>query len=147
MTRAAVSVDGEVVGRISRGLVVLVGVGVGDGEADAAYLAERTAHLRIFNDASGKFNLSLRDVGGEALVVSQFTLLADTRKGRRPSFTNAAPPEAASALIDRYADLLRDLGVSVATGRFQAHMVVELENDGPVTIILDTAQRLAQRRG
>lgn len=135
---ASVTADGEVVGSISRGLVVLLGVGVGDTEQDAAWLAEKTANLRIFEDGQGKMNLSLLDVGGQALVVSQFTLYADARKGRRPSFTDAAPPDKADYLYQRYVELLEKCGVRVQTGRFRAKMLVTIENDGPVTLLLDT---------
>ena len=134
-------VDGEVIGEIGAGLVVLLGVGPSDDEATADALARRVAELRIFDDADGKTNLSLLDVGGEALVVSQFTLYADTRRGRRPGFTGAAPPDQAERLYLRFADALRGLGVRVATGRFGAVMAVELVNDGPFTIWLDTADR------
>jgi len=135
--RGRVSVDGETVAEIGKGLVVLAGIGPEDGEAQAAYLAEKTANLRIFADAGGKTNLSCLDVGGEMIVVSQFTLYADTRKGRRPSFINAAPPEIAEPLVERYAELLRAQGVPVQTGEFGASMLVEIENDGPVTIVID----------
>ena len=135
--RGRVSVDGETVAEIGKGLVVLAGIGPDDGEAQAAYLAEKTAHLRIFADAEGKTNLSCLDVGGEMIVVSQFTLYADTRKGRRPSFINAAPPEIAEPLVERFAELLRAQGVPVQTGEFGASMLVEIENDGPVTIVVD----------
>jgi D-tyrosyl-tRNA(Tyr) deacylase len=138
VTSASVAVDGETVGAIGPGLLVLLGVGQDDGEAEADLLARKTAELRIFSDAAGRFNLSLRDVGGAALVVSQFTLFADTRRGRRPSFTEAAPPEIAAPLVERFADALRGRGIDVATGRFGAHMHVSLVNDGPVTITLDT---------
>ncbi len=138
VTSAKVTVDGATLGAIGAGLMILVGVAAGDSPADAAALADKTARLRIFSDEAGRFNHSLLDIGGEALVVSQFTLLADTRRGRRPSFTDAAPPDLASPLVDAFAQALRDLGVSVQTGRFGAHMVVSLENDGPVTITLDT---------
>jgi D-tyrosyl-tRNA(Tyr) deacylase len=136
-----VRVDGEVVGEIGRGLVVLLGVGPDDDEAIADGLARRIAELRIFDDAEGKTNLSLLGVGGDALVVSQFTLYADTRRGRRPGFTGAASPELAERLYLRVAAALGDLGVGVATGRFGAVMAVELVNDGPFTIWLDTADR------
>jgi len=126
------------VGQIGRGLVVLLGVGHGDGEAEARLLAEKIANLRIFEDAAGKMNLSLLDIGGEALVVSQFTLYADTRRGRRPGFTDAALPDVAEPLVQRFADHLRAAGIPVATGRFGAMMLVEIHNDGPVTILLDT---------
>ena len=138
VTRASVSVDGETVGSIGAGLLVLLGVADGDGPEEARRLAEKTAELRVFADGEGKFNLSLLGTGGEALVVSQFTLLADTRKGRRPSFTAAAPPDVAARLVDAYAEALRELGVPVAEGRFGTHMLVELENDGPVTLVPDT---------
>jgi D-tyrosyl-tRNA(Tyr) deacylase len=138
---ARVRVDDEVVGEIGRGIVILLGVGPDDDEAVAEALARRSAELRIFDDAEGKTNLSLLDVGGDALVVSQFTLYADTRRGRRPGFTGAAWPDLAERLYRRFADALRGLGVTVATGRFGAVMAVELVNDGPFTIWLDTADR------
>ena len=147
VTRASVEVDGKTVGAIGRGLVVLLGVAQGDGVEDARKLAQKTAEMRIFEDTEGRFNLSLLDTGGEALVVSQFTLLADTRRGRRPSFTEAAPPEVAEALVGEFEEALRGLGVTVASGRFRAHMQVDLVNDGPVTIILDTADLQRPRRG
>lgn len=141
VSKGSVSVDGSVVGRISHGLVMLVGVGRDDTEADADKLAEKSVHLRIFNDEQGKFNRSLLDVGGGALVVSQFTLYADARRGRRPSFTDAASPERAAPLCDYFVNRLRRLGVAnVATGTFGAMMAVEVHNDGPVTIWLDTAE-------
>ena len=146
VTRAAVTVDGETVGAIGPGLVVLLGVARDDGPEEARRLAAKTAELRIFADEEGHFNRSLLETGGAALVVSQFTLLADVRKGRRPSFVAAAPPEEASPLVDTFTDALRELGVSVATGRFGAHMRVELENDGPVTLVLDTADLDRPRR-
>src|SRR5436305_11325131 len=138
---ASVVVDGETVGQIGVGLLVLIGVGHDDTEEDARYVAAKVAGMRIFSDADGKFNLALEDVGGAILLVSQFTLYADTRKGRRPSFIDAAPPEQAEALVERCARFLRDMGVHVETGRFGAHMEVSLLNDGPVTIWLDSAQR------
>jgi D-tyrosyl-tRNA(Tyr) deacylase len=137
--RAEVRVAGTSVGRIGPGLLVLLGVGRDDGEAEAAALARKTARLRIFEDADGKMNASLLDVGGAALVVSQFTLYADARRGNRPGFTAAAPPERADALYRSYAGALAGHGVPVETGTFQARMEVELVNDGPVTIWLDTA--------
>src|SRR3990170_8122829 len=146
VSRASVTVDGEVVASIHRGLLLLVGVADGDSEREAERLAQKCAEMRVFTDEEGRFNLSLLETGGEALVVPQFTLLADVRRGRRPSFTAAAPPEEASALVDAYAEALRELGVRVATGRFGAHMLVELENDGPVTIVLDTADLDRPRR-
>ncbi|MBP8974792.1 MAG: D-tyrosyl-tRNA(Tyr) deacylase [Anaerolineae bacterium] len=140
----AVRVDGEIVGAIEHGFVILVGVGHGDGEAQAQWLARKIAGLRVFEDADGKFNRSLLDVGGGCLVVSQFTLYADARKGRRPSFTAAAPPEVAEPLIAHFADMLRQAGVQrVAMGVFGARMQVEIHNDGPVTIWLDTDVLLA----
>ena len=140
-TGARVRVGGNVVGEIGAGLVVLVGVGPADDEAVADGLARRITELRIFDDAAGKTNLSLLDVGGAALVVSQFTLYADTRRGRRPGFTSAAPPELAERLYLRVAEALGGLGVVVATGRFGSAMAVELVNAGPFTIWLDTADR------
>ena len=140
VSKGAVRVEDETVGAIGAGLVILVGVGAGDTDADADFLANKAAGLRIFSDADGKFNLSLVDVGGAALVVSQFTLYADARKGRRPSFVHAAPPELAEALVARFAATLEGLGIVVATGRFRSHMAVEIHNDGPVTIWLDTAE-------
>jgi D-tyrosyl-tRNA(Tyr) deacylase len=139
VSQASVTVGDEVVGAIGQGLLILLGVGVGDSYAEARLLAEKTANLRIFADEEGRFNRSLLDVGGEALVVSQFTLYADTRRGRRPSFSDAAPPEIAAPLVDIFADELRRLGVAVSTGRFGAMMRVALVNDGPVTILLDSA--------
>ena len=132
-----VLIEGETIAEIGKGLVILTGIGPEDGEAQAKYMAEKIATLRIFQDEEGKTNLSCLDVGGEALVVSQFTLYADTRKGRRPSFINAAPPEIAEPLVDRFAELLRQQGVSTQTGQFGAEMMVEIHNDGPVTILLE----------
>jgi D-tyrosyl-tRNA(Tyr) deacylase len=146
VTQASVSVQGEGVGAIGRGLAVLLGVARGDVAGDAERLARKTAELRIFHDAAGRFNLSLLEIGGEALVVSQFTLLADTRRGRRPDFMAAAPPEEAEPLVERYAAVLKQMGVPVATGRFGAHMLVEIHNDGPVTILLDTVDLNRPRR-
>lgn len=140
-TGARVRVDDENVGSIARGLVVLLGVGPADTEAIADELARKAADLRIFRDDEGRTNRSLLEVGGGALVVSQFTLYADTRRGRRPGFTAAAPPDLAERLYGRFVDALRGLGVEVATGRFGAEMAVELVNDGPFTIWLDTADR------
>ena len=135
---ASVTVDRQIVGAIGAGLVILIGVTHGDDESDARFLAQKIATLRIFEDAAGKFNLSALDVGAAALVVSQFTLYADVRRGRRPDFIDAARPEIAEPLIARFVALLREQGLSVETGVFQAHMLVKLENDGPVTIILDS---------
>jgi D-tyrosyl-tRNA(Tyr) deacylase len=137
VARARVTVDGSVAGEIERGLVVLLGVARDDRPEDADRLAGKVARLRIFEDEDGKFARSLVDAGGAALVVSQFTLIADTRKGNRPSFTHAAPPELAEALYERFGEALDAAGVPVARGVFGARMAVELVNDGPVTIILD----------
>lgn len=136
VSSARVVVGGEVVGEIGRGLCVLLGIANADTEADAAALAGKIARLRIFENDEGKFDRSLADVGGAALVVSQFTLIADTAKGNRPSFTDAAPPDQAEPLYERFCAGLRELGVEVATGRFGTQMAVELVNDGPVTIVL-----------
>ncbi len=138
VTRASVTVAGETVGAIERGFLALVGVSVDDGEADADALVQKIAGLRIFDDAAGAMNLALADVGGAVLVVSQFTLLGDVRKGRRPSFIAAARGERAEALYERVAAQLRSAGLQVATGSFGADMAVELVNDGPVTILIDT---------
>jgi len=141
VTAASVSVGDEVVGRIGKGMVVFIGVACGDTDADARYLAQKTVNLRIFADDSGKFNLSALDVNGELLVVSQFTLLADTKKGRRPSFIEAAPPEQAEKLFGKFVDEARASGLKVETGRFQQYMQVEIYNDGPVTILLDSKEK------
>jgi D-aminoacyl-tRNA deacylase len=138
VSSAQVSVAEQVVGRIGQGLLVLLGVAAGDAEQDARYLAEKTAQLRIFEDEAGKMNRSLEEIGGELLVVSQFTLLADCRQGRRPGFSGAAPPEVAKELYERFVALLRTRGLLVATGVFQAEMAVQLVNDGPVTMLLDS---------
>jgi D-tyrosyl-tRNA(Tyr) deacylase len=132
-----VSVAGQTVSEISRGLVILLGIGHGDGEAQAAWLADKVANLRIFEDAEGKMNLSVRDVGGAVLVVSQFTLYADAQKGRRPSFTNAALPDMAAPLVEKFAEMIRQQGLTAGVGVFGAHMLVEIHNDGPVTIWLE----------
>lgn len=132
-----VVVQGSVIAEIGPGLVILLGIGPQDGEEQARYLVEKIANLRIFEDEDGKMNRSLLDTGGQAIVVSQFTLYADTRKGRRPSFTGAALPEVASPLVDRFAGMLRELGVPAMTGEFGAHMLVEIANDGPVTIWME----------
>ena len=137
--------DGEIIGRIDVGLVVLVGVAAGDDKADIDYLVNKIINLRIFADADSKFNLSLLDIKGELLLISQFTLLADTRKGRRPSFTDAAPTEIAEAMFNDFVTEARKTGVKVETGKFQAHMLVDLVNDGPVTIMIDSAERLRAR--
>lgn len=138
VTRASVSVASEVVGRIGRGLVVFIGVATGDTEKDAQYLAQKTVSLRIFSDEEGRFNLSALDIRGELLVVSQFTLLANTRKGRRPSFIEAAPPAQAEEIFERFVEQARATGLRVETGCFQQYMQVEIHNDGPVTILLDS---------
>jgi D-tyrosyl-tRNA(Tyr) deacylase len=138
VTGASVSIGGEVVGRIGQGLVVFVGIASGDTAEDAKFLAQRTVNLRIFSDEAGRFNLSALDIQGELLVVSQFTLLADTRKGRRPSFAGAAPPTQAEPLFAQFVAAARATGLKVETGRFQQHMQVEIYNDGPVTILLDS---------
>jgi D-tyrosyl-tRNA(Tyr) deacylase len=138
VTRASVTVEGRVAGEIGAGLLVLLGVSRTDNPESATYLAEKIANLRIFSDGAGKMSLSLLDVGGSALLVSQFTLYGDTRGGRRPSYIQAAPPEQASLLYEEFVRSIRSLGVPVETGVFQAHMQVELVNDGPVTILLDS---------
>jgi len=135
--QASVTVDGEIVGQIRQGLVILVGVTHHDTEEQVRWLARKVAGLRVFEDADGKFNLSLQDVGGAALVVSQFTLYGDTRRGRRPSFTDAARPETAEPLVERFAQFLQAEGIPVETGVFGARMLVEIHNDGPVTLILE----------
>ena len=137
VSQARVSVDDRVIAEIGPGLMLLVGVGPTDGEDQARYLANKVANLRIFEDQDGKMNRSLREVGGSAIVVSQFTLYADTRKGRRPSFTDSAPPAIAEPLVERFAVLLEELGVPTRRGEFGAHMLVEIANDGPVTIFLE----------
>jgi D-tyrosyl-tRNA(Tyr) deacylase len=136
--KASVTVEGREIAKTGRGLLILAGIGQADSESDAGCLAGKCAHLRIFEDAAGKTNLSILDVGGEALVVPQFTLYADARKGRRPSFTDAAPPEKAALLVDYFAGQMEKTGVPVKKGGFGAHMLVELINDGPFTIILES---------
>lgn len=140
VTRASVTVQGQITGEVAAGVAVLLGVGKGDSAADATYLAEKTANIRIFDDSHGKMNLSLIETGGSALVVSQFTLYGDVRRGRRPGFDGAAAPEEARTLYEEYVSRLRGLGVRVETGVFREHMIVELVNDGPVTILLDTGK-------
>jgi D-aminoacyl-tRNA deacylase len=137
VSQARVTVEDKVVSSIGQGLVILLGVGHGDGDAQVSFLAEKIANLRVFEDEQGKTNLSVLDVKGEAIVVSQFTLYADTRKGRRPSFIGAALPEVAAPLVDRFVEALRSHGVPTQTGRFGAHMNVEIHNDGPVTVWLE----------
>jgi len=134
---AAVHIEGQEVARIGRGLAILVGVRAGDGPGEVTWLSEKVAHLRIFEDEAGKMNRSVLDVAGEALVVSQFTLYGDARKGRRPSFTKAAPPEVAEPLIEEFVQHLKSAGLPTQTGAFGAHMLVEIHNDGPVTLLLE----------
>lgn len=137
VSQASVTVDGQVISKIGKGLLILLGIGHNDGEAEATFLSEKVANLRIFEDEAGKTNLSVLDVKGEAIVVSQFTLYANTSKGRRPSFIEAALPEVAEPLVTRFAELLRGHGVPTQTGQFGANMLVEIHNDGPVTIWLE----------
>lgn len=146
VSRASVAVAGEVCGRIDRGFLVLLGVATEDGPDDALLLARKIAGLRVFEDAAGKMNLGLADVGGRMLVVSQFTLLGDCRKGRRPSFDAAARPELAERLYLEFVTAVRGQGIEVATGRFQQHMQVELINDGPVTLLVDSRGEFAPHR-
>lgn len=145
VTRASVTVNGEVIGKIGPGLVVFIGVAEGDTGEDISYLVQKTIELRILADSEGKFNLSVKDTGGELLLVSQFTLLASTRKGRRPGFTDAAPPAQAEEFFNRFVAQVRTSGLKVETGRFQAHMQVEIHNDGPVTIVIDSRERFNRR--
>jgi len=144
VSKASVSVASEVVGQIGQGLVVFLGISRGDTEPDARYLAEKTVGLRIFPDSEGRFNLSALDTGADLLVVSQFTLLADTRKGKRPSFTQAAPPQEAEALFEKFLSYLISSGLRVESGMFQQHMLVKIHNDGPVTIMLDSKEKHAE---
>ena len=141
VTSASVTIDGEVVGSIGRGLVVFVGVAEGDSPEDADFLVQKLVNLRIFADEAERFNLSALDIKAELLLVSQFTLLADTRKGRRPSFSEAAPPQQAEELFEHFVSGAKGSGLKVATGRFQQYMQVEIHNDGPVTIMLDSRER------
>ncbi len=145
VSEASVDIEGEEVGRIGKGLLVLLGVSADDEEADVAYLVPKIVNLRIFADDANRFNLSALDLGAEVLAVSQFTLYADTRRGRRPDFTRAAPPDLAEKLYEHTVTLLRDTGLTIATGRFQAYMQVKSQNDGPVTILLDSADRNRSR--
>ncbi|HDQ44177.1 MAG TPA: D-tyrosyl-tRNA(Tyr) deacylase [bacterium] len=138
VSRASVTVEGEITGRIEKGIVVLLGVASGDTEAEVLRLADKIVHLRIFENEAGRFDRSLIDVRGEALVVSQFTLYGDCRRGRRPDFTKAARPEIAEPLYERFVRCLREKGIPTETGKFAAMMQVEIYNDGPVTVILDT---------
>ena len=142
VSRAKVEVDSQIVGEIGMGLAVLLGVGKGDTEADAKYLAEKITQLRIFADDEGKMNRSLVDVSGQLLAISQFTLYGDVRKGRRPSFIQAAGPDMGNRLYEYFVQQVRELGIAVATGQFQADMQVELVNEGPVTIILDSEKTI-----
>lgn len=137
VSQASVTVEGQTISKIGKGLLILLGVGQNDGEAEATFLSEKAANLRVFEDAEGKTNLSVLDVKGEAIVVSQFTLYANTSKGRRPSFIEAALPEVAEPLVNRFVELLRGAGVPTQTGKFGADMKVEIHNDGPVTIWLE----------
>jgi len=137
VSKAGVTVEGQTISSIGKGLLILLGVGHGDGDEHVRFLAEKVANLRIFEDERGKTNLSILDVKGEAIVVSQFTLYADTHKGRRPSFIDAALPDVAEPLVNRFAELLRGHGIPTQTGKFGAHMEVEIHNDGPVTIWLE----------
>jgi len=145
VSRASVNIADELVGRIGWGLLVFVGVANGDTPEDINYLAQKVLNLRIFADGEGKFNLSVLDIKGELLLISQFTLLADTRKGRRPSFSEAAPPEEAEKLFDQFIEQVKMSGLKLQTGRFQQYMQVEIINDGPVTIMLDSKDRLRSR--
>lgn len=141
VTGASVTIEGEVVGSIGRGLAVFIGVAAGDGPKDAKYLVSKLVNLRIFADGKERFNLSALDIKAELLLVSQFTLLADARKGRRPSFSDAAPPEQAEELFEQFVSEAKASGLKVATGRFQQYMQVEIHNDGPVTVMLDSRDR------
>lgn len=141
MTRASVTVNGEIIDSIGPGLVILLGVARGDSERDVRYLADKCINLRIFSDSEGKFNLSVKDVQGSVLAVSQFTLLADARKGRRPNFIEAAAPQDALTLFNLFKKEVINGGVNVAAGRFQEHMLVEILNDGPVTVLLDSQKK------
>lgn len=141
VSSARVRVEGETVGEIGSGFLVLLGVAAGDGPAELRWMVDKVVGLRVFDDGEGKMNLALADVGGELLVVSQFTLLGDCRKGRRPSFIDAAPPEMAERMYEEFVAAARAAGIRVATGKFRTHMEVDLVNDGPVTLLLDSADR------
>lgn len=141
VTEASVNIGEEVVGRIGKGLVVFVGIDREDSLQDLDYLVDKVVNLRIFADSNGKFNISAKEIKADLLIISQFTLIADTRKGRRPSFIEAAPPEMAESLFDLFMDRARDSGLKVETGRFQEHMLVRINNDGPVTILLDSKDK------
>ena len=146
-SKASVSVDDEVIGRIGPGLVVFLGISREDTDEEAGYIAAKVVNLRIFADESGRFDRSALDTGAELLVVSQFTLYADTRRGRRPSFAEAAPPDQAEPLVERTVALLKESGLVVETGRFHERMLVSIDNDGPVTVMVDSADRERPRRG
>jgi D-tyrosyl-tRNA(Tyr) deacylase len=146
VSRGSVAINGKTVGKIGKGYVILLGIAANDGEADIDYLVEKIVHLRVFEDAQGKMNLSLLDVGGSVLVISQFTLYANTRKGRRPSFINAAPPEIAIPLYEKFVTKMRRYPIDVQTGEFGAMMSVDICNEGPVTIIIDSEERLLPRK-
>jgi len=147
VSKASVSVGSQLLGQIGPGLVVLLGISRDDNEEETDYLVSKVLNLRIFDDESGRFNLSVLDVNSDLLVVSQFTLNADTRRGRRPSFTDAAPPELAESLFELALKKFRESGLRVETGQFQTHMLVSIENDGPVTVLIDSADRHRPRRG
>ena len=147
VSHASVSIDGETVGSIGPGMVVLIGIHQSDEDEDAAYIVGKTVNLRVFSDCAGKFDLSALDASADLLVISQFTLYGDTRRGRRPSFSHAMPPEPAAALFDRTLRLFEQTGLKVQTGRFQARMLVSIQNDGPVTIMIDSDDRHRPRRG
>ena len=141
VARASVAVEDDVVGQIQKGLVVFIGVGQNDGEEDVRYVVEKVVNLRIFDDETGRFDISALETAAQLLLISQFTLYADVRRGRRPSFTDAAPPQEAEALYERTVSLFRETGLRVETGRFQQRMVVDVWNEGPVTIMVDSADR------
>lgn len=147
VSEASVTIEGEVAGRIGNGLVILLGVARDDTEEDARYIANKAVNLRIFADDEGRFDRSALDIEAELLIISQFTLHADTRKGRRPSFTNAAPPEVAKALFNHTVEMFKESKLVIETGRFQAHMLVSISNDGPVTIMIDSSDKNKPRRG
>jgi D-aminoacyl-tRNA deacylase len=142
VNEASVTVGNQTIGQIKHGLVAFVGIAKDDAEKDAIFLADKVINLRIFEDEKSKFNLSTRDVGGSILIVSQFTLMADTGKGRRPSFVNAAPPDKAEHIINLFIECIREKAISVETGQFQAHMLVKIFNDGPVTVMLDSRDKI-----
>lgn len=147
VSQAAVSVEGETTGSIDTGLVVFIGIHEDDDNEDASYIVSKTVNLRIFSDEAGRFDLSALDIAADLLVISQFTLYGDTRRGRRPSFSHAMPPEPATKLFDLTLQQFEQTGLKVRTGKFQAHMLVSIRNDGPVTIMIDSADRQRSRRG